>query len=74
MPKIKKFTDDNSEFENDEGWPSWKFLGDNDNEKIYLSDFSSEGTFKLISPEYRQTMIKRLVKEIECFIKKVQKY
>lgn len=72
--KIKSFLTDNSEFIQEDIWLCWKYLGENDEERIYFPDFSEEGTFKLISPQYRKTMILRLINEIETFINKVLKY
>lgn len=74
LPKIKQYTSDDSDFENEDVWICWKFLGDNDNERICLSNFSYNGTFRLISPQYRKMMIMRLVNEIEVFIDEVLKY
>ena len=72
--KIKSFVSDNNDFTQDDIWLCWKYFGESDNEKIYFPDFSEEGTFRLISPQYRNMMIKRLVNEIEAFINEVLKY
>lgn len=74
LPKIKQFASDNSDFEKEEIWICWKYLGDNENDRICLSDFSCNGTFRLISPQYRKMMIQCLVNEIEVFINEVLKY
>ncbi len=74
LPKIKQYTSDDSDFENEDVWICWKFLGDNENDRICLSNFSCDGTFRLISPQYRKMMIMRLVNEIEVFIDEVLKY
>ena len=74
LPHIKQFVSENSDFEKEEIWICWKFLGDNENDRICLSDFSFNGTFRLISPQYRKMMIQRLVNEIEAFINEVLKY
>ena len=72
--KIKSFVSDNNDFTQDDIWLCWKYFGESDNEKIYFPDFSEEGTFRLISPQYRNMMIKRLVNEIDAFINEVLKY
>lgn len=72
--KIKSFVTDNSEFTQEDIWLCWKYFNDNDEERIYFPDFKEEGTFRLISPQYRKTMIQRLVNEIETFINEVLKY
>ena len=74
LPHIKQFVSENSDFEKEEIWICWKYLGDNENDRICLSDFSCNGTFRLISPQYRKEMIQRLVNEIEAFINEVLKY
>lgn len=74
LPKIKQFASDNSDFEKEDIWICWKYFGNNENDKILLSDFSCNGTFRLISPQYRKAMIQRLVNEIEVFINEVLKY
>lgn len=72
--KIKSFMAENRVFTQEDIWLCWKYFGDSDNEKIYFPDFSEEGTFRLISPQYRKGMIQRLVNEIEVFINEVLKY
>jgi len=72
--KIKYFVSDNNDFTQEDIWLCWKYFGESDNEKIYFPDFSEEGTFRLISPQYRKMMIQRLVNEIEAFINEVLKY
>lgn len=74
LPKIKQFSLENSDFEKEEVWICWKYFGDNENDRICLSDFSCEGTFRLISPQYRKMMIQRLVNKIEVFVNEVMKY
>lgn len=72
--KIKSFVSDNKEFTQEDIWLCWKYFGDSDEERIYFPDFTEEGTFRLISPQYRKGMILRLVNEIEVFINEVLKY
>lgn len=72
--KINSFVSKNSEFIQEDIWLCWKYLGENDEERIYFPNFSGEGTFRLISPQYRKSMIQRLVNEIEEFIDEVLKY
>lgn len=74
LSKINRFLSDNNDFEKAENWSCWKFFGSNDDERICFSDFTCDGTFKLISPQYRKEVIKRLVKDIKDFIGKVMKY
>ena len=74
LSKINRFLSDNNDFEKEENWSCWKFFGSNDDERICFSDFTCDGTFKLISPQYRKEAIKRLVKDIKDFIGKVMKY
>ena len=69
--KIKSFVADKREFMQEDIWLCWKYLGENDEERIYFPDFSEEGTFRLISPQYRKTMIQRLIGEIEEFVSKI---
>jgi hypothetical protein len=47
----------------------WRKFDLNEDEKIILSDFSNEGTFNLINPKYRETMIEKLVNQIVDFVK-----
>lgn len=72
--KIRSFIADNKAFTQENIWLCWKNFGDNDEERICLSDFSEEGTFRLISPQYRKMVIQRLVNEVEAFINEVLKY
>lgn len=72
--KIKSFMTDNRVFSQEDIWLCWKFFGDSDKERIYFPDFSEEGTFRLISPQYRKVTIQRLINEIEAFINEVLKY
>lgn len=74
ISKINKLTSGHSEFDSDEYWLCYKYFGDVEQEKICLSDFSCEGTFKLISVKYRKTIIIKLVNMIEDFINKLQSY
>lgn len=60
-------------FEYEKEWLCWKYFGINDSERICLSDFDQEGTFRLISPQYRKEVIKRIVIEIEDFMDKMMK-
>lgn len=71
--KIKSFVSVNNEFTQENIWLCWKYFGESDNEKIYFPDFSEEGTFRLISPQYRKMMIMRIVNEIEVFIDEILK-
>lgn len=72
--KIKSFMAENKVFTQEDIWLCWKYFGDSDEERIYFPDFTEEGTFRLISPQYRKGMILRLVNEIEVFINEVLKY
>lgn len=72
--KIKSFVSENNDFTQEDIWLCWKFFGESDEERIYFPDFSEEGTFRLISHQYRKMMIQRLVNEIEAFINEVLKY
>lgn len=72
--KIKSFMAENKVFTQEDIWLCWKYFGDSDEERIYFPDFTEDGTFRLISPQYRKGMILRLVNEIEVFINEVLKY
>lgn len=74
IEKIDKLISKYSEFESDEYWPCFKYFGETEQEMIKFSDFSCEGTFKLISGKYRKEMIIKLTNQIEDFIKKLQEY
>lgn len=71
--RIKSFMTENKVFTQEDIWLCWKYFGDSDEERIYFPDFTEEGTFRLISPQYRKGMILRLVNEIEVFINEVLK-
>lgn len=52
----------------------WKYFDLEDNEKIYLQDFSRIGTFNLIDKKYRENIIKKkLIPEIKQFVKEINK-
>lgn len=70
LSKIKQFASENSDFEKEEVYIYWKYLDDNENNRICLSHFSCN----LISPQYRKMIIQRLIDEIEAFINEVLKY
>lgn len=72
--KLKRFLSENDDYVIEGNWECWKVIGEDDNERICLSDFKHEGTFRLISPQYRKRMILRLINEINTFINKVLKY
>lgn len=72
--KIKSFIAENKVFTQEGIWLCWKYFGDSDEERICFPDFTEEGTFRLISPQYRKVMIQRLVNEMEAFINGVLKY
>lgn len=72
--KIKSFVADSSKFRDGDTWLYKKFFGKNNEGYICFSDFSEEGTFRLISPQYRKVMIQRLIGEIETFVNEVLKY
>lgn len=74
ISKINKLTSVHSGFESDEYWLCYKYFGDVEQEKICFSDFSCEGTFKLISMKYRKEIIIKLVNRVEDFINKLQSY
>lgn len=74
ISKINKLISEYSEFENDEYWLCYKLFGDIEQEKICFSDFSCEGTFKLISDKYRKKIIIKLVNQVEDFINKLLQY
>lgn len=74
ISKINKLVSEYREFESDEYWLCYKFFGDIEQEKICFSNFSHEGTFKLISANYRKEIIVKLVNQVEEFINKLQKY
>ena len=74
ISKINRLTSVHSGFESDEYWLCYKYFGDVEQEKICFSDFSCEGTFKLISMKYRKEIIIKLVNRVEDFINKLQSY
>ena len=69
--KIKSFMTDNRVFSARRYLAVLEIFGDSDKERIYFPDFSEEGTFRLISPQYRKVTIQRLINEIEAFINEV---
>lgn len=72
--KLKHYLSENEDYVKEDSWECWKVFCEDDNERICLSDFKYEGTFRLISPQYRKMMIQRLVNEVEKFINEVLKY
>ena len=48
----------------------WKNLDFNEDEKIILSDFSNDGTFNLINPQYREKIINKMINQIVDFVEK----
>lgn len=74
IKKIDNLISKYSEFESDEYWPCYKYFGETEQEKIRLSDFSCEGTFKLISGKDRKKVIIKLANQIEDFINKLQEF
>ena len=72
--KLKHYLSENDDYVKEGSWECWKVFCEDDNERICLSDFKYEGTFRLISPQYRKMMIQRLVNEVEKFINEVLKY
>lgn len=74
ISKINKFTSEHSKYDSNSHWLCYKFLGDVEQEKICFSNFSCEGTFKLISAKYRKDIIIKLVNQVEDFINKLQNY
>jgi hypothetical protein len=66
----KKITKNPENYSTNEDWLFWQdvfHLSSND-KKIYLSDFSHEGTFNLIDEKYRANTINEIVNQIENFI------
>ena len=66
---IKNFVKDSDEyeFENNEYWLFYSYLHLSDDENICCSDFNRNGTFRLISPSYRQRIITLIFDEIDKF-------
>lgn len=72
--KIKQFCDGRDGYETATGGHLfWKIFELNEEEKIYLPDFSYPGTFNLIQPEYRNRIITQMVKEIKKFVNTIEK-
>jgi len=53
------------EYSEQNNW--WKYLFDNDEKRIWLSNFSNNGTFNLINKDYRTKIISEIVNEILTF-------
>ena len=72
--KIKQFCDGRDGYETATGGHLfWKIFEIDEEEKIYLPDFSYPGTFNLIQPEYRNRIITQMVKEIKKFVNTIEK-
>lgn len=62
---IEELVDKDDKYEKgDGGWLCRKYLSYNEDDNIYCSNFSEEGTFKLISPKYRGKVIEGIISEI----------
>ena len=65
---IKELTDRNDKYQKEGNWICWKYLSCNEDENIVCSDFSEEGTFKLISPKHRSKIVENIISEINQFV------
>ena len=69
--KIKKIIEEDNNYQCSDRSHIWKEFDLPNEEKIWLADFSYEGTFNLIDDKYRELIIKKIIQEIDKFISKV---
>ena len=68
---IKSVVDKYGVYSSDNFWICWKYLFEEEDQRIYLSDFSHMGTFELIKEEIRKRKVKEIIFEVEKFIERV---
>lgn len=69
---IEELVNKSSEYPKEGHWICQKYLSCNEDEKVVCSDFSREGTFKLISPKHRSKIIECIVSEINQFVMELE--